>query len=97
MNTQEDILFAVRAGLDGDVGVITLNRPQALNALTDKMIRSLNACLQIWAANDAIKAVVIKAAAGRAFCAGGDLRLLYQHCLKARKKLPLFFIRNINS
>lgn len=91
MSKQEAILFAVAPGKGGDVGIITLNRPAVLNALDDTMIKALDAALKAWAIDETIKAVVIRAAEGRAFCAGGDLRLLYKHCLKSRDEAAVFF------
>jgi enoyl-CoA hydratase len=62
------------------LGLLTLNRPQALNALTHGMIRALAAALADWAADDAIKAVAIRGE-GRAFCAGGDVRAVREAVL----------------
>ena len=59
------------------MGLLTLARPQALNALTHGMIGALHAQLTAWAADDAIKAVAIRGE-GRAFCAGGDIRAVRQ-------------------
>ena len=70
----DEILFEIRDG----TAWVTLNRPQALNALTHDMTRQLDARLDAWAADDAIARVVIEGAGGRAFCAGGDIRDLYQ-------------------
>ncbi|MEJ0041744.1 MAG: enoyl-CoA hydratase/isomerase family protein [Rhizomicrobium sp.] len=61
----------------GAVGLITLNRPKALNALTHGMATALLARLKDWAADDAVRTVVIQGEGGRAFCAGGDIRTLY--------------------
>lgn len=65
----------------GRTGSITLNRPKALNALTQPMVLALDARLREWAADDSLAAVVVRGAAredGRVpFCAGGDIRLLY--------------------
>ena len=65
----------------GRVGSVTLNRPKALNALTQPMVLDLDARIREWAADDALAAVVVRGAAredGRVpFCAGGDIRLLY--------------------
>jgi 2-(1,2-epoxy-1,2-dihydrophenyl)acetyl-CoA isomerase len=63
----------VRWGLDGAVATITLNRPQARNALNVEMKNSLLAALGRAAADPAVRAVVITGA-GDAFCAGQDLR-----------------------
>lgn len=59
-------------------GVITLTRPQALNALTHSMVRAISKALHHWQGAKEIAAVVIRAE-GRAFCAGGDLMLLYNN------------------
>ena len=66
----DDLLLETR----GAVGVVTLNRPKALNALNLGMCRALHPALDAWAADPAIQAVVIRGAGGRAFCAGGDVR-----------------------
>lgn len=64
----ETILFAKDAG----VAVITLNRPEQLNAMSDLMMKELGAAIQDIAHDDEAHCLVIKAA-GRAFCAGGDV------------------------
>ncbi|WP_164017226.1 enoyl-CoA hydratase/isomerase family protein [Pyxidicoccus trucidator] len=66
----DDVLLETR----GAVGVVTLNRPKALNALDLGMCRTLHPALDAWAVDPAVKAVVIRGAGGRAFCAGGDVR-----------------------
>jgi enoyl-CoA hydratase/carnithine racemase len=60
------------------VAFITLNRPAALNALTYGMIVELRALLTRCAADMEIRAVLLKGAGDKAFCAGGDIRSLYQ-------------------
>jgi len=62
----------------GFLGLLTLDRPQALNALTHGMIKAITAQLQAWAGDDAIRAVAIRGAGDRAFCAGGDIRAIQQ-------------------
>ena len=62
----------------GCAGWITLNRPKALNALTLPMLRAIRAALDAWERDNKIARVVITGAGGRAFCAGGDIRLLYE-------------------
>jgi enoyl-CoA hydratase len=62
----------------GALGLLTLNRPQALNALTHGMIAGITARLADWAADDAIRCVAIRGAGDRAFCAGGDIRAVQQ-------------------
>jgi len=60
------------------IGLVTLNRPQALNALTLPMILALREQLQTWNEDGSIHAIVICSAGGKAFCAGGDVRWLYE-------------------
>ena len=57
----------------GQLGVIVLDRPKALNSLTWDMIRALSGKLCEWREDNAIQAVLVKAVPGRAFCAGGDI------------------------
>jgi 2-(1,2-epoxy-1,2-dihydrophenyl)acetyl-CoA isomerase len=64
---------SVRWGTDGAVATITLNRPQARNALTAEMKSALLAALTKAASDTAVRAVIITGA-GEAFCAGQDLR-----------------------
>ncbi len=56
---------------------VTLNRPQALNALTLPMIEALERRLPELAADPTVHALVMRGAGGKAFCAGGDVRALY--------------------
>ena len=63
---------------EGALGRITLNRPAALNALTLAMCASVLRQLEKWAGMTDIKSVVIDAVPGRAFCAGGDMRAIWQ-------------------
>lgn len=69
-----EVLFAKR----GAVGLITLNRPKALNALTRDMCLAMYAQLGAWQDDPEIKAVAIRGEGDRAFCAGGDIRALYE-------------------
>jgi enoyl-CoA hydratase len=73
MTNDNDILF----GHEGGVAIVTLNRPQALNAFTLPMYRQLAPMLRQWEANPEIRAVMIQGAGDRAFCAGGDVRAVY--------------------
>ena len=74
MASEAAILFEQR----GAAGIVTLNRPQALNALNLQMVLALRAQLYAWAGEPAITRVVIGAAGERAFSAGGDLREIYE-------------------
>ena len=70
----DEILFDVAKGW----GTITLNRPDQLNALTLNMVQRMARQLSAWREDDAVKAVIVRAVPGRAFCAGGDIRALYE-------------------
>src|SRR5258707_2309392 len=74
MSDSDDILF----GREGGVGTVTLNRPHALNAFTLGMYRRFDPVLRGWADDPEIRAVVIRGAGDRAFCAGGDVRAVYE-------------------
>mgnify|MGYP006266278259 CR=1 FL=1 len=68
----------VTISIQGQLGTITLNRPKALNALTTDMAASIHKALDWWAQEPSVKGVVIEGAEDRAFCAGGDVRALYE-------------------
>lgn len=70
-----DILFA----RVGRAGVITLNRPNALNALDRAMVQALHRQLMDWAIDPAVALVIAEGAGDRAFCAGGDVVGLHAH------------------
>jgi enoyl-CoA hydratase/carnithine racemase len=60
------------------IGFIELERPKALNALSTGMIRAMHAALDQWRENPDVLAVVVRSQHPRAFCAGGDIRFLYE-------------------
>lgn len=91
MDVSQDVLFEEISGRDGNVGLITLNRTQVLNALNHRMFIAINEQLIEWQAANHIKAVVVRAAEGRAFCAGGDIRSAYDKKLAKDPTLPFFF------
>ena len=62
----------------GAAGVIVLNRPKALNALTLTMVRLMARALDAWQDDPLVTRVVISGAGDKAFCAGGDIRHLYE-------------------
>ncbi|MEO8927297.1 MAG: enoyl-CoA hydratase/isomerase family protein [Caulobacteraceae bacterium] len=62
--------------IEGAVGRLTLNRPQALGALTTTMCRLMIDALLAWREDGAVEAVLIDHAGERGFCAGGDIRAL---------------------
>jgi enoyl-CoA hydratase/carnithine racemase len=63
-------------------GVVTLNRPEALNALTWDMVKQFRARLLDWEGDPTVAAVLIRGAGDKAFCAGGDIRWLYDNAQK---------------
>ena len=75
MNSGDTDIFFGRAG---GVATVTLNRPQALNAFTLGMYRRFAPMLREWADDPGVHAVLIRGAGERAFCAGGDIRRLYE-------------------
>ena len=84
-----DILFE-RCGA---AGVVTLNRPDALNAVTHAMVRALAQQLAAWSDDPAITRVVVTAV-GKAFSAGGDLRALYDLARDGRHDEALQYWRD---
>ncbi len=74
MSEDREILFERRGG----VGFVLLNRPRALNALGLSLIEAFDARLEAWATDPAVKAVVVRGAGERAFCAGGDVRSIWE-------------------
>jgi len=79
----------------GHLGLITLNRPKALNALSLAMVRELNHVLQQWQDDAQVKAVVVRGSNKEgpfgAFCAGGDIRYFHQAVLSGDVTLEDFF------
>ena len=75
----------------GPCGLITLNRPKALNALTHAMVKTIAAALEQWADNPAITRVIIESGSERAFCAGGDIRQVHAAGLAGDYTVPLQF------
>lgn len=87
MTTEAEILFEERGGL----GIITLNRPRALNSLSTGMCVLMDQALIKWATDDAIKAVIIQGAGEKAFCAGGDVKTLAENSPEDHHKATEFF------
>ncbi|MGO4558719.1 enoyl-CoA hydratase/isomerase family protein [Rhizobiales bacterium 3FA27D7] len=73
----------------GRAGVVTLTRPQALNALTHGMVKALMRALEAWEADAAVELVLVKAE-GRAFCAGGDILAVYEGGKAGRPPVEFF-------
>ncbi|WP_336082663.1 enoyl-CoA hydratase/isomerase family protein [Nocardia sp. SSK8] len=69
MTDEPEVLITVADGL----GLITLNRPRAINALNHPMALAILDALRSWATDDAVRAVVVTGAGERGLCAGGDI------------------------
>lgn len=78
-------------GTFGQFGHIILNRPEALNALNLEMIEELEKILTQWEKNPSILAVMLQSSSEKAFCAGGDIRALYEAGLKKDPHVFDFF------
>ena len=73
MAENEDVLVTVENG----VGLITLNRPKAINSLTHPMVTAMSKVLTDWEHDDGVHAVVVDGAGERGLCAGGDIVVIY--------------------
>ncbi len=71
--SQDDIQIRI----EGCAGRITLNRPEALNALTYEMCLQIEAALDAWRDDAAVQLLILDAAGDKAFCAGGDIAEMY--------------------
>lgn len=71
------VVFETLPAVEGLIGCVTLNRPEAFNALNHAMIQSITQQLRLWQQEDRVSAVLFKSASPKAFCAGGDVRDLY--------------------
>jgi enoyl-CoA hydratase len=89
MSNEPEILLDRR----GTAGIITLNRPAALNAVTRAMVRTLGDALEGWRHDGAVSRVILTAAGGRAFSAGGDLRHIYEAGRAGRQEESIAFWR----
>ncbi|MGL6205648.1 MAG: enoyl-CoA hydratase/isomerase family protein, partial [Giesbergeria sp.] len=91
MEMNGEVLAQVR----GQVGLITLNRPKALNALSLGMVRDLMTVLLAWQQDPAVLAVAIRGSNKEgpfgAFCAGGDIRFLHQAGSTGNPEIEDFF------
>ncbi|OKH82655.1 MULTISPECIES: enoyl-CoA hydratase/isomerase family protein [Mycolicibacterium] len=73
MTENEDVLVSVRNG----VGILTLNRPKAINSLNEVMVEGISKALHAWEHDDAVHTVLLTGAGERGLCAGGDVVALY--------------------
>lgn len=83
-----ELLFNIR----NHIGHITLSRPTRLNALNHSMIKSIHAQLRDWERDKTIYAVVLRGAGEKAFCAGGDIRAVYDSLAIGGDSHEKFFI-----
>src|SRR5262252_6489068 len=89
MSSEPEILLDRR----GTAGIVTLNRPAALNAVTRVMIGTLHGALERWRHDGRVSRIIVTAAGGRAFSAGGDLRQIYEAGRAGRQEEPIAFWR----
>ncbi|MDF3341983.1 enoyl-CoA hydratase/isomerase family protein [Mycolicibacterium septicum] len=73
MTENEDVLVSVRNG----VGILTLNRPKAINSLNDAMVAGISEALHAWETDEAVHTVLLTGSGERGLCAGGDVVALY--------------------
>ncbi len=78
---------------EGNLGHITLNRPAAFNALTLGMVRAIDAALDAWEGDPRVAVLLLDGAGDRAFCAGGDIRALYEAALAGHHAVLSDFFR----
>ena len=85
----------IRLDRMGGAAILTINRPQALNALTLANYRRMAPALRAWASDPSVHAVVVRGAGERAFCAGGDVRAVYEagRGISGDPDLPAIFFR----
>ena len=67
--------------IEGHAGIISLNRPAAIHALTLDMVHAITAALLQWQSLREVKCIIIDHAEGRGFCAGGDILFLRDSAL----------------
>jgi enoyl-CoA hydratase len=72
---------AIFARIQGHAGIISLNKPSTIHALTLDMVHAMRDALLSWRDDDGVKSVIIDHAEGRGFCAGGDIAFLRHSAL----------------
>ena len=87
----------IRFDRQGALAIVTLDRPQALNALTLEMAAALDRAAGCVGGGSRVAAIVIRSAGGRAFCAGGDIRALYEAGRRRDPYVRDFYRTNIAS
>lgn len=86
-----DIQPLILADVRNRVGHLTLNRPAAYNAINLAAVRQIQRQLEQWASDENVLAVVLRASGDKAFCAGGDIRELYNNHLQSSPDNAAFF------
>ncbi len=81
-------------GVDGGLAAIVLNRPRVLNALSPRQLTDLGRLLLEWRDDPAVGAVVVEGAGERAFCAGGDIRAVWDNRLAGREDANIAIFRD---
>ena len=76
---------------EGRLGILSLNRPEAIHALTHEMCEAMSAALIEWQSDSDVDAIMIDHATGRGFCAGGDVVALYKSGKSDGKEAAAFF------
>src|SRR6201982_2559560 len=76
--TVVDIEGDLIARVEGSVGIIRLNRPKAINAVTLEMFRDIEKALDNFEADPSVSLILLEGAGERGLCAGGDIRALYE-------------------
>ncbi len=89
----KEIIFENIRGPYGNLGKILLNRPNRLNALSFAMCLQMKNQLEIWAEDANLKAVILTSALDKVFCAGGDIRSIYELALEKNFKQAIDFFK----
>jgi enoyl-CoA hydratase len=75
----------IETSTEGQLGVITLNRPEAINALNLPMIEAISGILKLWEGDERVRAVLFEGRGPRGFCSGGDVRMAREAVLRGDK------------
>lgn len=83
----DEVLFERR----GHLGIVTLNRPRAVNALSAGMVKAMLQQLAAWADDDAVATILVRGAGDRGLCAGGDIVAIYKDMLHGGQETAEFW------
>ncbi|MCP1412147.1 enoyl-CoA hydratase/isomerase family protein [Paenarthrobacter sp. A20] len=87
LETEDEVLFERR----GHLGIVTLNRPKAVNALNAGMVKAMLGQLADWADDDAVATVLVRGTGDRGLCAGGDIVAIYKDMLHSGTETAEFW------